>query len=133
MFIEYFKLWSSCIAVVSDSETAFLRFENRFLIFCFCLLIIFFLSVCLFVLMHPLVCLCGVITRSYRSSLIKRLCNIIVCLFPKLSLDIRFRMMDAILGLIISNVLSCWFLRFLVVSLTWVVFVGLERKAYIDL
>ena len=26
-FIECFKLWSSCIALVSDSETAFLRFE----------------------------------------------------------------------------------------------------------
>ena len=57
--------------------------------------------------MYPIVCLCGVITMSYLSSLIKRLCNIIVCLFPNLSLDIRFRMMDAILGLVISNVLSC--------------------------
>ena len=57
--------------------------------------------------MYPIVCLCGVITRSHLSSLIKRLCNIIVCLFPNLSLDIRFRMMDAILGLVISNVLSC--------------------------
>ena len=34
-FIESFKLWSSCIAPVSDSETAFLCFENRFLIIFF--------------------------------------------------------------------------------------------------
>ena len=33
--------------------------------------------------------------------------NITVCLFPKLSKDIRFRMMDAKLGLVIFNVLSC--------------------------
>ena len=100
-------LLSSCIALVSDSETAFLCCENRFLMICICLLIIFFLSVCLFVLMYPIVFLCGVITRSYLFSLIKQLCNIIVCLFPKLSLDIRFRMMDAILGLMNSNVLNC--------------------------
>ena len=29
--------------VFSDSETAFLRFENLFLIICFCLFMIFFL------------------------------------------------------------------------------------------
>ena len=46
-------------------------------------------------------CLCGVITRSYLSSLIKQLCIIIVWLFPKVSLDIRFRMMDAKFGLVI--------------------------------
>ena len=86
---------------------AFLHFENRFLIICFCLLIIFFLSVCLFVLVYHFVCLCGVITRSYFSSLIKQLCILIVCLFPKLSPDIRFRMMDAKFGLMISNVLNC--------------------------
>ena len=125
-------MWSSCIAVVSDSETAFLCFENRFLIICFCLLIIFFLSVCLFVLMHPIVCLCGIITRSNLSLLIKQLCNMIVCLFTKLSPDIRFRMMDALLGLVISNILNYQFLQFFVVSLTWVLFVVLERKAYID-
>ena len=56
--------------------------------------------------MYPIVCLCGVITRSYISSLIKQLCNIIVRLFPKLSFDIRFRMMDAILGLVIFSVLN---------------------------
>ena len=33
--------------------------------------------------------------------------NITVCLFPKLSKDIRFRMMDAKLGLVIFNVLNC--------------------------
>ena len=46
-------------------------------------------------------CLCGVITRSFFSSLIKQLCFLIVCLFPKLSLDIRLRMMDAKSGLVI--------------------------------
>ena len=90
LFIEFFKLWSSRIALVSVSETAFLRFENRFRIICFGLLIFFFLSVCLFVLMYPIVCLCGVVTRSYFLSLIIQLCNTIVCLFPKFSFDIRF-------------------------------------------
>ena len=42
-FNESFKLWCSCIALVSDSETAFLRFENSFLIICFCVLKFFFL------------------------------------------------------------------------------------------
>ena len=51
-----------------------------------------------FDLIYPVVCLCGVITRSYLSFLTKQLCNIIVCLLPKLSLDIRFEMMDAVLG-----------------------------------
>ena len=86
---------------------AFLRFENPFLMFCYCLLIIFFLSVCLFVFMYPIVCLCSVITRSYFSSLIKQLCIMIVCSFAKLSLEVRFKMMDAMFGLMISNVLNC--------------------------
>ena len=89
-FIESFKLGSSRIALVSDSETAFLRFENRFRIICFSLLIIFFLSVCLFNLMYHFVCLCGLITSSYLSSLIIQLCITIVCLFPRLFFDIRF-------------------------------------------
>ena len=62
---------------------------------------IFFLSVCLFVLIYSTDCLCGVITRSYFSSLIKKLCIMIVCLFPKLSVDIRFRLVDAKSGLVI--------------------------------
>ena len=49
--------------------------------------------------MYPTDCLCGVITRSYCSSLIKQLCIMIVCLFPKFSPDIKFRMMDAQSGL----------------------------------
>ena len=54
---ESFRLWSSCIALVSDSETAFLRFENRFLIICFCLLIMFFLVfVFLFLCILLIVC-----------------------------------------------------------------------------
>ena len=60
------------------------------------------LSVCLFVLINSSDCLCGVIKRSYFSSLIKQMCIMIVCLFPKLSLDIRFRMMDAQSRLVIS-------------------------------
>ena len=57
--------------------------------------------------MYPFVSLCGVITRSYLSSLIIQLCNIVICLFPKLFLGIRFRMVDARFGLVISNVLNC--------------------------
>ena len=71
--------------------------------------------------MYPNVCLGGLIIRSYLSSLIIQLCSIKVCLFPKFSLDIRFRMTDARLGLVISNVLNCQFLRLFVVSLTWVI------------
>ena len=37
---------------------------------------------------------------------ISQLCNMIVCLFPRLSSDTRFRMTDAILGLVIFNVLN---------------------------
>ena len=62
-----------------------------------------FLFLCILI-----VCLCVVITRSYLSSLIKQLLiKMFVYLFPKLSLDIRFRMMDAKLGLAISSVLNC--------------------------
>ena len=82
--------------------------------------------------MYPIDCLCGVITRSHLLSLMKQLCIMINCLFPYLSLDIRFRMMDAILNLVISNVLNYYVIRFFVVSLIWVVFIGLERKAYIN-
>ena len=52
----------------------------------------------------------------------------IVCLYPKLSSDISFRMTDAKFGLEIFNVLSCLFLQFFVVSLIWVMYSGLERK-----
>ena len=57
--------------------------------------------------MYPIVRLLGVILGSYLLSLMIAWCNIIVCLFPKLSLDIKFRMMDARLGLLISKVLNC--------------------------
>ena len=50
---------------VSDSETAFLCFKNRFLIICFCFVMIVFFRVCRFDLIYPIVCLCGVITRSF--------------------------------------------------------------------
>ena len=92
---------------VSDSETAFLCFENRFLLICFGFVMIVFFCVCRFDLIYSTVCLCGVITRSYFSSFIKQLCNTIVCLLPRLSLDIRFRMMDAIFGLKVFIFLNC--------------------------
>ena len=79
---------------VSDSETAFRRFESRFLTICFCFVMIIFFRVCLFDLIYPFVCLCGVITRLYLSFLIKQLYKTIVCLLPRLSLDIRYRMME---------------------------------------
>ena len=55
----------------------------------------FYLLIIHFVLIYPFACLCGAITRWYLSSLIIQLCNTIVCLFPKPSVDIRFRIMDA--------------------------------------
>ena len=58
---------------VSDSETAFLCFENHFLITCFCFVMIVFFRVCRFDLIYLFVCLCGVNTRSYLSFLIKQL------------------------------------------------------------
>ena len=72
------------------------------------------------------------ITRSYHSSLIKQLCIIFVCSFPKLFLDKRFLDNGCKVWISVSKVLNCEFLRFFVVSLTWVVFVGLERKAHIN-
>ena len=62
---------------------------------------IFRLIVCRFFLTYPVDCSSGVITRSYFSLFISQLCNMIVCLFPKLSSDIRFRMTDAIFELVI--------------------------------
>ena len=90
--------------LTSDSETAFLRFENLLRIICLCLLISFLIIVCCFVLMYPIVCLCGVITQSYVSLFISQLCNTIVYLFPKLFSDIRFRMKDA--RFLLVNIIS---------------------------
>ena len=50
---------------------------------------------------YLIVCLCGVITRSYASLFISQLCSTIVCLFPNLFSDIRFRMKGARLLLVI--------------------------------
>ena len=83
---------------VSDSETAFLHFESRLFIICFYFVMIIFFRNGLFDLIYPIICLCGVITKSYLSFLIKQLCNTIVCLLPRLYLDIRFRMMNAVFG-----------------------------------
>ena len=83
---------------VSDSETALCRFESRFLIISFGFVAFVFFRVCLFDLIYFFVCLCGVITRSYLSFLVKQLFNTNVCLLPRLSLDIRSKMMDAIFG-----------------------------------
>ena len=63
--------------------------------------------VCRFVLIYPIDCVRGVITRSYISLFISQLCSMIVCLFPKLSSDTRLRMTDAKLGLVIFYVLNC--------------------------
>ena len=82
---------------VSDSENAFLQFENCLFKICFCLVMIVIFCVCLFDLTYPIVGLCGVIARSYVSFLNKQLSDTIVCLLPRLSLDIRFRMMDALI------------------------------------
>ena len=92
---------------VSDFEAAFLRFENRFLITCFCFVMIVFFRVCLFDLIYLIFSLCCVVTRSYLLFLMKQLFNKIVCLLPRLSLDIRFRMMKAIFGFKVSIFLNC--------------------------
>ena len=65
LLMEYFNSWSFCIVFVSDSETAFLCFEIRFLINCFCFVMVVFFCVCRFDLIYPINCLCGVFTRSY--------------------------------------------------------------------
>ena len=94
LFIDSFNLYSSSKLLASDSENAFLFFENLFHVICLCLLIIF-LFVCRFVPMYSTVCVCGVITRSYFGLSISQLCKTIVCLFPKFLNDIRFRMREA--------------------------------------
>ena len=65
LFIESFKSCTSCFVFDSDSEIAFLQFENRFLIICVCFVSIVFFRVCFFDLIYPIACLCGVITSSY--------------------------------------------------------------------
>ena len=50
--------------------------------------------------------------RSNFSLFFSQLCNMIVCLFPKLSSDIGFRMMDAVFGLVIFKVLKLLVLTF---------------------
>ena len=63
--IDFFNLYSSSKLLTSDSENAFLFFENLFRVICLCLFIIFLFIFCRFVLMYSTVCVCGVITRSY--------------------------------------------------------------------
>ena len=104
MLTVSFSLQSASKLLTSDSETAFLRFENLLRIICLCLLIIFLFIVCRFVRIYLIVCLYGVITRSYISSFISQLCSTIVCLFPKLFSDIRFRMKDA--RFLLVNIIS---------------------------
>ena len=81
LFIDSFNLYSSFKLLASDSESAFIIFENLFRVICFCLLIIFLFFVCRFVRMYPTVCVCGVITRSYFWLSISQLCKTIVCFF----------------------------------------------------
>ena len=50
--IDSFNLESSSKLMASDSENAFLFFENLFRVICLCLLIIFLFIVCRFVLMY---------------------------------------------------------------------------------
>ena len=95
LFIDSFNLYSSSKLLASDSENAFLFFENLFRVICLCLFIIFLFIVCRFVRMYPAVCVCGVITRSYFWLSISQLCKTIVCFFSKFLNDIRFRMRDA--------------------------------------
>ena len=78
--------------------------------------------------MYPTDCLCGVITRSYLPSLIKQLFFMIVGLFPKLSLDIRFRMMGAKFGLVILMSKTVSYYDFCVYLNLGRIF-GLMRKA----
>ena len=54
--IDSFNLYSSSKLLVSDSENAFLIFENPFRVIGLCLLITFLFIVCRFVLMYPIVC-----------------------------------------------------------------------------
>ena len=54
--IDTFNLYSSSKLLTSDSENAFLFFENLFRVICLCLFIISLFIVCRFVLMYPTVC-----------------------------------------------------------------------------
>ena len=54
--IDSFILQSSFKLLASDSENAFLIFENLFRVIYLCLFIIFLFIVCRFVLMYPTVC-----------------------------------------------------------------------------
>ena len=65
---------------VSDSETAFRLFDNLFLLIFFFIIVSF--CACLFDQIHPFVSLCAVITRSYRSFLVKQffVCFFVYCL-----------------------------------------------------
>ena len=65
LFFDSFNLCSSSKLLVSDSENAFLFFENLLGVICLCLLIIFLFIVCRSVPIYPIVCVCGVNTRSY--------------------------------------------------------------------
>ena len=79
----------------------FVLIKNLLRGICLCLLKIFLVFVWRFVLIYPIDCVCGVITRSYFLLFISQLSSLNVCLFPKLSSDIRFRMTDAIFGFVI--------------------------------
>ena len=50
---DSFNLYSSSKLLTSDSENAFLVFENLFRVICLCLFIIFLFIVCRFVLLYP--------------------------------------------------------------------------------
>ena len=73
--IDFFNLYSSSKLLASDSENAFVIFENLFRVICLCLFIIFLFIVCHFVQMYPTVCVCGVIKRSYFWLSLSQLCK----------------------------------------------------------
>ena len=77
---------------MADSETAFRVWKIFNYLYLFCEYCLFS---CLF-FRSDAFCLCGVITRSFLSFLFKQLWNTIVCLFPRLSLDISVKVMVAI-------------------------------------
>ena len=63
--LKFLNLYYASRLLTSDSENAFICFENIFCVICLCLLIIFLFFVCRFVLIYSTVCVCGVITKSY--------------------------------------------------------------------
>ena len=89
---SFFKSWSSCNVVVSDSKTAFCVFERFSLIICFCFVIFAFFSFVVSIGYLLFVwCDYKIVSVVFK----RQWWSTIVCLFPKLSLIISFSMMVA--------------------------------------